>query len=188
MPEARSSLTHPLRIDEIAVGDADGRIGVTFCPGKRAPSVIDAPWARDLGLDVDVIANWGAQVVVTLIEDHEFDLLDVRDLGATIRSRGIAWHHLPIRDVDIPDQRFHHGWPALVPDLVRRLRAGGRIVVHCRGGLGRSGLLAAFLVIEFGAAPGEAIDVVRRARPGAIETREQERFVAGYRPQAGAPG
>jgi protein-tyrosine phosphatase len=62
-------------------------------------------------------------------------------------------------------------------ELRRILREGGRIVLHCRGGLGRTGLVAARLLIEFGMAPQEAIRRVRAARPGAIQTREQEDYV-----------
>ena len=59
----------------------------------------------------------------------------------------------------------------------RRLRRGERVLVHCRGGLGRAGSVAARLLVEFGAAPVDAIAQVRVARPGAIETREQEQWV-----------
>ena len=61
--------------------------------------------------------------------------------------------------------------------LRERLRRGERVLVHCRGGLGRAGSVAARLLVEFGAAPNEAIRQVRVARPGAIETREQEQWV-----------
>ena len=57
--------------------------------------------------------------------------------------------------------------------LRERLRAGERVLVHCRGGLGRAGAVAARLLIEFGATPVTAIAQVRAARPRAIETRSR---------------
>ena len=42
----RTSQTHPLRIDEVAAGDAGGVIGITFCPGKQGDSYSGVPWAR----------------------------------------------------------------------------------------------------------------------------------------------
>lgn len=47
-PSTRTSLTDPLRIDELQVPGTPGRIGITFCPGKHAPSAHGAPWQRDV--------------------------------------------------------------------------------------------------------------------------------------------
>lgn len=102
----RTSETHPLRIDEVAAGDAGGVIGITFCPGKQGDSCSGAPWARDLETDLDAIARWQPGAMLTLIEDHEFDMLGVPRLGERARARGIEWHHLPIVDVQPPDERF----------------------------------------------------------------------------------
>ena len=79
--EVRTSLTHPLRIAEVTAGDAGGIIGITFCPGKRGDSMAGHRWEHDLAADLDTIAAWQAAAMVTLIEDHEFIMLDVPDLG-----------------------------------------------------------------------------------------------------------
>ena len=59
----------------------------------------------------------------------------------------------------------------------RALRDGGRVLLHCRAGLGRTGMIAARLLVELGTPPDAAIVSVRAARTGAIETRAQERHV-----------
>lgn len=173
----RTSETHPLRIDEVAAGDAGGVIGITFCPGKQGDSYSGAPWARDLETDLDAIARWQPGAMLTLIEDHEFDMLGVPRLGERARARGIEWHHLPIVDVQPPDERFESLWVERSPGLVRLLRDGGRVLVHCRGGLGRAGTVAALLLVGIGLPGGEAVRRVRAARPGAIETAAQLRYV-----------
>ncbi|HVA32773.1 MAG TPA: protein-tyrosine phosphatase family protein, partial [Candidatus Baltobacteraceae bacterium] len=61
--------------------------------------------------------------------------------------------------------------------LCDRLRKGERVLVHCRGGLGRAGTVAARLLVELGMDPAEAIAAVRRARPNAIETAAQAAYV-----------
>ena len=175
----RTSQSHPLWIDEVKAGDAGGIVGITFCPGKHGGSLYGPRWERDLESDLDAVAAWHASAVVTLIEDHEFALLGVQDLGARVRSRSIDWHHLPIADVRPPDARFEAGWLASGPTLCRALREGGRVLVHCRGGLGRAGTVAARLLVELGAAPHEAVDSVRVARPGAIQTDGQLQYVLG---------
>lgn len=176
-PLFRTSLTDPLRIDEVKAGDAGGRIGLTFCPGKSGDSLSGSNWKRDLELDLDVVAQWRADAVVTLIEAHEFKLLGVSSLGDQIRARGIEWYHLPITDAAPPDARFEQGWQTSGARLRGLLLQGGRVLVHCRGGLGRAGTVAARLLVELGVQPGEAVAGVRLARPGAIETPEQLSYV-----------
>ncbi len=179
----RTSLDHPLRIATVPVGD--GAVGMTICPGKHGDSDLGAAWARDLGVDLDVIQNWGASTVVTLVERHELISLSVPDLGMRIRERGLEWHHLPIRDVSVPGPGFEADWPAAAAALRKLVCDGGRVLVHCRGGLGRAGTVAACLLIELGAEPSDAIHKVRAARPHAIETWAQESYVLNYRPIAG---
>lgn len=58
------------------------------------------------------------------------------------------------------------------------LEDGLTVVVHCKGGLGRTGTFAASILASFGVEPREAIAEVRVARKGAIENARQENFVA----------
>ena len=53
----------------------DGKIGMTFCSGEKSDSIYAGAWDRDLQKDVASLCAWGANAVVTLLEDHEFDLL-----------------------------------------------------------------------------------------------------------------
>lgn len=174
----RNSTSHPLRIDSLPVGN--GHLGLTLCPGKKGDSVFGAGWDRDLDVDLDVIKAWGAQAVVTLIEDSELELLSVIGLGDAAKARGMDWHHFPIPDLDVPTPKVMARWRQLAPRLHRILENGGRVLVHCRGGLGRAGTVAALLLVDRGHPAAEAMTLVRAARSGAIETSEQERFVHDY--------
>ena len=170
----KTSLSSPLRIAEISVSPLDARLGLTLCPGKKDRS---QGWDRDLATDVRAIRNWGATTILTLIEEHEFRLLAIETLAEEVRRFGMEWLHLPIRDVDIPDERFEKAWNVSGPAIHERLDAGQRILIHCRGGLGRTGLVAALILVERGTEPRSAIHRVRAARPHAIETNAQERYV-----------
>lgn len=178
----RKSLTNPLQIATITVEGIVGRIGITFCPGKKGPSVFGASWDRDLTVDVEAIRAWGASSVLTVIEPHEFDLLSVKALPDAVRDAGMVWYHAPIPDVSIPGPAFHAAWRTIGPRISEQLRTGGSVVVHCRGGLGRAGMVAAMLLVTMGEDPRRAIERVRAVRPGAIETPAQEAYVLNQEP------
>ncbi len=177
----RTSHSHPLQIAAILAGPGMGRVGLTFCPGKKQASAKSGAWDRDLDCDLDAIADWGAAVVVSLIESHEMEALAVTALGEKVAARHIRWLHLPITDVSTPGAHFERRWVedgALLRDL---LRAGFDVLVHCKGGLGRAGTIAARLLVELGWTSDAAIAAVRAVRPGAIETHVQLAHVQGIR-------
>ncbi|GJD95405.1 ADP-ribosylglycohydrolase family protein [Methylobacterium iners] len=178
----RTSETHPLKIASVGTVDGGGRIGLCFCPGKRQADAASGSWSRDLATDIKAIQAFGAVVLVTLIEDHEIEALHVRELGAVCQKHGIHWLHLPIHDVSVPDAVFEARWTTVGEGLRSRLRNGFNVVVHCKGGLGRAGSIAAKLLVELGSNPSDAIDAVRSIRPGAIETEEQEAYVRDQTP------
>jgi ADP-ribosyl-[dinitrogen reductase] hydrolase len=176
------SIISPLQIDAVPVPGTGGLIGMTSCPGKdeyAGLGIASGPWKRDLDLDLQVIRDWQARALVTLIETFEFELLSVPELPERTRAFGLRWFHLPIVDVWVPDRLFEEEWERVGAELRQILREDGRIVLHCRGGLGRTGTIAARLLVEFGMDSREAIRRVRAARKGAIQTREQEEYVLG---------
>ena len=177
MSKPLTSVSHPLRIDAVRPAPCCGRIGITLCPGKQDPHGITGEWRRDLDLDLDAVRSWGAGMLVSLITEPEMDTLGVRDLPGATASRGLAWMHLPIGDGRVPTRAFETAWEVQGAAIRERLRNGEDVVVHCRGGLGRAGTVAARLLIEFGDKPENAIRRVRAARPGAIETRAQEDYL-----------
>jgi protein-tyrosine phosphatase len=144
---------------------------------EKDAGALAGAWNRDLGIDVQAIRSWGANAVVCLMEDFELKLLGVEDLPSAVEAAGIRWLHLPIRDVSVPSMAFEMECSTSGAELKEILLRDGRVLVHCRGGLGRSGMIAARLLVELGMRPASAIGVVRKQRPGAIETPAQEAYV-----------
>ena len=95
-----------------------------------------------------------------------------------MREAGFEVMHAPILDQRTPsleEMRRMVAW------IGQRLEQGKSVMVHCVGGLGRSGLAAACYLRSKGADCRQALDEVRRARsPRAVETQEQERFVCEF--------
>ena len=179
----KTSFNNPLRIDSVTVPGTNWLIGMTLCPGKKytGPTGVHD---RDLDLDLDVIHDWGASILISLIEDREYRNVHITDIGSRIAGR-MAHLKLPIRDLDVPDSEWETRWKYKGPAVRAALRNGERVCVHCMGGLGRTGLFTARLLVEFGMSPDDAILAVRKARPGTIETPAQEAYVRFCKPGVG---
>lgn len=175
--------TDKIRIAELPAGRLGGLIGVTFAPGKKQQGGMAGDHNRDLAADLDDVTDWNAATVLTLMETEELGRYSISAIGEEVRTRFMEWHHLPIRDYHVPDAAFEAVWPEHSARLRALVATGNRVLVHCRGGLGRAGMVSARLLVEMGADPDEAVSTVRRERGlGAIETPAQEEWVRAGRP------
>ena len=184
MASAKTSVSHPLKINPVSIPDGGGKIGLTFCPGKKHVGSYSGKWDREIGLDLEQVKAFGAKALVTLMEGHELEAVKVPValLAERAKECGLEWHHLPIKDVNVPDERFEDLWTYSGLRLRSILVRGDNIVVHCLGGLGRTGTIGARLLVEFGDEPEVAIKRIREARPNSIETQAQEQYVKHCRP------
>lgn len=173
----RTSVSHPLIINTIAV--SNGELGLTFCPGKKQANAMTGSWDRDVTLDVESVKAWGATVVISLLEDFEYDELEVLNLPA-VYQKHFQWFNLPIPDKCAPDEAWLSHWLALRHELKTLLANSGKILIHCKGGFGRTGTVAALILMDHGYTAADAITACRQAREFAVETEVQEKFVMAY--------
>ena len=178
-----------LRLDAVRVRSTGALIGLAPCPSTPAFPSGRLPGRASLPGDLDAVAAWGAAAVVTLVRAGEPEMVPLVELSQAIGARGMAWYHLPIADGGTPDTAFEARWITVGEHLRRLLRGGRSVLLHCRGGLGRSGTIAARLLVELGENPRVALDRVRRVRPGAIETPAQAAHVLACvaTPRPGTP-
>jgi protein-tyrosine phosphatase len=154
-------------IAQISVGQ--GMIGISPLPGRSG----------DAAGDMSVLAQWRPDVVLTLVQHKELARKLRTDLPQEIQTIGAKWVHLPIPDFGTPDRAGRDLWSQLAPQLQAHLAQGARILVHCMGGCGRSGMIALRLMVDLGEDPVIALERLRAVRPCAVETKAQQRWATG---------
>jgi protein-tyrosine phosphatase len=176
-----TSATHPIRVDWIEIGTTGtaGALGMTICPG-RVGGGRTANYSRDLASDMKVLRKeHKVDVLVNLIEDHEFKSLKVQKYFDHADENDIHTLWFSIPDGGIPSNMRKAR--ALVDEIVGLLRYGFNVVIHCKAGLGRTGLLVACVLVRLGYKVDNAVSVVRDSRKGTIENSTQMKFVTKFR-------
>ena len=154
---------------EIYAIDANpGMIGISAMPGL----------AWGLEKDVSSIAEWGAELVMTMTAEGEMERMGFSGLGQLLARNGIAWHHLPVADFGAPPADVQASWSGVAAAAHALLDQGKNVLTHCRGGCGRSGMAALRLLVERGEDPEAALNRLRRVRPCAVETQGQFAWAA----------
>lgn len=148
-----------------------GRVGLTVLPGRR-------DWRRKLDEDLAALREDGVDAVVCLVPGEELERYGVAGLVQAYAAAGFDLTHAPLLDQKAASVE---AMDALVAWIEARVGAGETVLVHCVGGLGRSGMVAASWLRSRGIPADEALAIVRAARgPRAVETAIQEAFVRGY--------
>lgn len=169
--EQRSRAVERIRVDWLPLAEQGGKVGLTILPGRR-------DYERDLEADVDALLDQNVTHILTLVGNEELEQYGVPELPERLVQAGLNHLQLPILDqkaCGVSQAEEAIAW------IQNALGEGGNVVIHCVGGLGRSGMIAACFMIRMGLDANIAIAEVRRARsPRAIETQEQARFVKSF--------
>ena len=139
-----------------------GLLGLCPLPGRGG----------DYAADFRTLLRWTPSLVVSLTEPSEMADAGVA-LSADLAHAPPDWAEMPIRDYGVPDAAATARWVGLESRVTARLAAGKRVLFHCMGGCGRSGMVVLRLMVLHGEAPDAALARLRAVRPCAVETRAQ---------------
>ncbi|HAS63464.1 MAG TPA: phosphatase [Vibrio sp.] len=136
-----------------------GALILTPCPGTKDASLQNS---------LEQLKAQGVQAVVTALDDHELAEKNVAQLGSLTQELGMQWFQIEIEDDCAPDASFAAKWQAASPTLQEIVNQGGKVAMHCMGGSGRTGLLAAHLLLERDWALADIVSQLQALRPGAF--------------------
>lgn len=166
----------PFHVDALQLHQ--GVLGMSMAPGRKRKTI-----KRNLAADIARIrTDLHFDVIVTLLEDRELQVMECSEMGACVAEHGMLWLHFPVREKWIPcnSKAF---LAEVVEPITLWLREGKRVLVHCNGGKGRTGMVVTSVLMT---STGEhlgvesfsgALKVMRACRPNTLRSPWQQLFV-----------
>jgi protein-tyrosine phosphatase len=141
----------------------------TSCPGTKDTSLDDAVLA---------LRGAGAKAIVTLMPLDEMEKFNAVSLPKVCKNLGVSWFHFPIADDSVPGDDYHEEFKAGKTPLFEMLTQNQKVAIHCRGGSGRTGFMAAILLLELGYDWDLVQTKIQTLRPKALVNETQLSYLA----------
>lgn len=156
---------------EFSISDlrcGDGWLGIAPIPGRRG----------DYFADFAKLIRWEPSLVLTMVTAPELERVGAGTLGEDLAALSVGWRHLPVGDLGAPPDDTATKWREVSEQAHQILGDGGKVLAHCYGGCGRSGMACMRLMVEAGEDADPALERLRVARPCAVETDGQRAWAA----------
>jgi protein-tyrosine phosphatase len=140
-----------------------GRIGIM--PRPRG-----GDWLED---EIRALRESRVDVIVSLLEKHEINELDLQDEPVYCDANGIIYLSMPIVDRGVPESgRETLDFACRLKDF---LEEGKNLVIHCRQGIGRSAVMAAAVLALRGMPAETTLELIAQARGCSVPDTGQQR-------------
>ncbi|WP_163937503.1 tyrosine-protein phosphatase [Paraferrimonas sp. SM1919] len=161
-------MTHPTWFLPL---DSEAGLILTPCPGTKGVDLVDS---------LSQLRKQGAIAVITGLTFDELKQLGVTDFGSQVEMQSMQWFHFPIDDDGIPDDEFELAFKQNRTQLLSVLNQDAKVVIHCAGGSGRTGLIAARLLLALGWQWPQIKQQVQALRPGAFTKENQLSYIESF--------
>ncbi|MEP5731410.1 MAG: protein-tyrosine phosphatase family protein [Sulfitobacter sp.] len=128
--------------------------------------------------DIQRLGHAGITTALSMLPSAEAADLAMAQEGQFCANYGLTFRNYPIPDFGLPDPQ---PFAALIEELVADLQQDAKIAVHCRAGIGRSGMVCSCILIALGYSAARAKSIVSDARSVSIpDTVEQDTFINDF--------
>lgn len=159
-------MIHPF---DILTLDNGAKLIFTPCPGTKGVSLVDS---------LKSLKEAGAQAVITMMAMAELTEKQVDTLPSLCAELHMDWYHLPVEDSCAPEAPFAQAFAQQKAILLELVESGATMVIHCHGGSGRTGMMAAILMLELGYAPAQVKSQIQLIRPKSLTSSVQVNYLS----------
>ena len=123
-----------------------------YRPKKYGSIFISNSPGSDLSIEEDIkqTAKLKISSFLSLLEDHEIEFLKLERIHLFLSEINIVYYRYPISDFSVPKKENIRTLDAILSNLMNRLIVGDNVLIHCKAGLGRSGMISALILKKFG--------------------------------------
>lgn len=141
--------------------------------GTGSLSIMAKPASGDgINREFAAIASKGINTIVSLLESKESFDVGLHDEEALAIKHGMAFHSFPIKDLGVPASKDPFKY--FIKKIHKAVESGENIVIHCHGGIGRSGLVAGGVLLHSSYTVLDAFAHITKKRGKTVpETDEQ---------------
>lgn len=166
-----------MRMTQLRVGELASTLTLMSCPGYRFRAGGERSRSSWFVEDLERIRRAEISLVVCCAEPHELAMPARRVSEAMVRI-GASFRFASIEDMKAPSPEQATALDRALEELISHLRLGRNAAIHCKAGIGRTGLAATRLLQREGLSAAQALARIRAVHhPEAVETVEQLRFL-----------
>ena len=158
-------MIHPF---DILTLDNGAKLIFTPCPGTNGVSIVDS---------LKSLKEAGAQAVITMMTMAELTEKQADTIPSLCAELHMDWYHLPVEDSCAPEEPFAQAFAQQKAILLGLVETGATMVIHCHGGSGRTGMMAAILMLELGYAPAQVKSQIQLIRPKSLTSPVQVNYL-----------
>lgn len=158
-------MSHPF---DILTLDNGSRLIFTPCPGTKGASVAES---------IQVLKEAGAQAMITMMTAAELKAHQTQSITDWCDALNISWFHLPVEDSCAPASQFEQAYATHQHALMALINNQTTLVIHCHGGSGRTGMMAAILMLAIGYEPGKVKTEIQTIRPKSLKSPVQVSYL-----------
>lgn len=130
--------------------------------------------------DLELLKSSGARLLLLLPEEKELPSNALTMVAEAADKLGMTCHCLPIADYNAPGRWFLDQWKEWRVKVYNHFDAGEGVAICCRYGAGRSGTVAAMLLIDSGLSARSAVETIREQFAPSVESDVQYQWLRGY--------
>lgn len=153
--------SHPF---ETITLDNSAQLLLTPCPGSKGFS---------LASSLSVLKEAGTGMLLTLMFDKDMINNNITSLPQLCEESNIVWLQLPIVDDGAPCEVFERQWLKHIDVILAAINNQDTITIHCKGGFGRTGLVAGLILRCHGLTAEQAMKKVKNVRPKSLKNERQ---------------
>ena len=146
-----------------------------LAPGKYNKSTNTQ---RSLDDDLKVIANSNVKVIICLMQWSELEKLKIINYPRKAQEYGFIFYHLPIIDGSYPNDSDVN---SVINIAKCHLSKGQSVLIHCREGKNRTGLICGCCLVKFGYNRYEVIEKIQNCRPGSLQSINQQKYITSFK-------